>query len=202
MPQTLAIELEPFDSSDLGDDADHVREGLHVRHHGCDAAPGQSAMADLTALRRAHKARLANAIRREVVVKHERIAALAVERVDDLRVAAGAERRHDERLRFAAREQRRAMRSRQHADLDADRPHGARVAAVDARLARDDTAANDLALDVVELVLDLTGAPSARLGRDLGDALLLDLADLRVTRLLLGDAIGFSQLRLQTSRRP
>ena len=128
-------------------------------------------------------------------MKHERIAPLAVERIDDLRVAAGAERGHDDRLGFAAREHSRAVRSRQHADLNADRPYRARVAAVDARLARDDAAANDLALDVVELVLDLTGTPSARLGRDLGDALLLDLADLRVTRLLLSNTIGFSQLR-------
>src|SRR4029079_6566239 len=170
---------------DLGNDADHVRIGLHVWHHGGDAAPRQSAVADLTTFRRAHKACLTNAIRREVIVKHEGIAPLAVERIDDLRVTARAERRHHERLRFTTREHGRAVRPRQNADLDAYRQTDAWVAAVDTRLARDDTAANDLALYVMELALDLTGAPAARLGRDLGDALLLDLADLRVTGLLL-----------------
>ena len=47
----------------------------------------------------------------------KRLAVLALERVDDLRVAAGAERRDHQRLRLAAREQRRAVGTRQHADL-------------------------------------------------------------------------------------
>ena len=36
---------------DLGDHPDDVRIGLHVRHHGLDAAPRQPAMADFTPLR-------------------------------------------------------------------------------------------------------------------------------------------------------
>ncbi len=65
-------------------------------------------------------------------MKHEIFPILAFERVDDLLVLAGAERRHRECLRLAAGEQRRAMRARQDADLGRDRPHRAGVAAVDA----------------------------------------------------------------------
>ena len=74
-------------------------------------------MADLAPAGRAHAARFAGRIGREVVVQHEMLAVLAFERVDDLLVLAGAERGDDERLGLAAGEQRRAVRARQHADL-------------------------------------------------------------------------------------
>ena len=45
------------------------------------------------------------------------LAVLAGERVDALRIAVGAERRGDERLRLAAREQRRAVNARQQAGV-------------------------------------------------------------------------------------
>ena len=77
-------------------------------------------------------------------------AELAFERIDDLLVLAGAERRHAERLRLAAGEQRRAMRTRQHADLNRDLAYGLGVAAVDARLAVEDGAANDVLLETLE----------------------------------------------------
>ena len=69
-------------------------------------------------------------------MQHERLFALALQRVDDLRVAAGAERRRDQRLGLAAGEQRRAVGARQHAGAHDDVAHGAGVAAVDARLRR------------------------------------------------------------------
>ena len=112
-------------------------------------------MADLAALGRTHEARLAHRERREVVVQHERLAALAGERVDDLRVAAGAERGRDERLGLAAREDRRSVGARQRADFDADRADRLEVAAVDARLAGEDHVANQPVLEVVQLGRDL-----------------------------------------------
>ena len=121
-------------------------------------------MADLAALGRADAAGLAGGVRRHVVVEHEAVAVLAHQRVDDLLVARGAERGHDERLRLAAREQRRAVRARQHAGADRDRAHGARVAAVDARLAGEDLVADDLRLEVEQHV---AGMP-AHVGRRIG----------------------------------
>ena len=71
-----------------------------------------------------------------------------------------------------------------------------RVAAVDARLAGDDAAAHDVLLDVVERGLRPASASSCRLRRPFaGDALLLELADLGVAGLLLGDAVGLGDLR-------
>ncbi len=81
-------------------------------------------------------------------MEHERLAAFAFERVDDLRVAAGAERGDHQRLSLAAREQRRAMGTRQHAHLHGDRAHGGRIAAVDARLTIEDALADDVALEL------------------------------------------------------
>ena len=81
-------------------------------------------------------------------MEHERLAAFAFERVDDLRVAAGAERGGHQRLGLAAREQRRTVGTRQHAHLHGDRTNRRRIAAVDARLAVQDALANDVALEL------------------------------------------------------
>ena len=112
-------------------------------------------MADLAALGRAHHAGLAHGERREVVMQHEGLAALALEAIDDLRIAGGAERRHDERLRLTAGEERGAVGARQHAHLHGDRPDRPGVAAVDARLAVQDPLAHDVALELEEDAVDL-----------------------------------------------
>ena len=93
VPQTLAIELEPFDSRIS--ETTRMTYGKVVMSGitAADAATSQVAVADFAALRRAHHAGLADAERREVVMEHERLFALAGQRIDDLRVAAGAERR-------------------------------------------------------------------------------------------------------------
>src|SRR6185503_9815507 len=83
----------------------------------------------------------------------ERLFALALDGVDDLRVTAGAERGDHDRLGLAAGEQRRAVGTRQHADLDGDVAHGLGVAAVDAGLALDDAATDDLLLEIAERAL-------------------------------------------------
>ena len=83
-------------------------------------------------------------------MQHEVLAELAGERVDDLFVLAGAERGDDQRLCFAAREQRAAVRARQQPHLHGDRPDGARVAAVDALSLGEDPPAHDIFLDVLE----------------------------------------------------
>jgi len=57
---------------------------------GANAAAREIAVADFAALRRTHHACLTDAERREVVVQHERLFALARERIDELRVTAGA----------------------------------------------------------------------------------------------------------------
>ena len=81
-------------------------------------------------------------------MQHEAIAILALQRVDDLLVAAGAQRGNDQRLGFATGKQRRAMGARQHAGANGDRAHGAGIAAIDARLAVENLAAHDLGFQI------------------------------------------------------
>ena len=104
-PHTEAIDEEPFDSVISGHHADRVAELLLRRQQADQRALGEAAVADLAALRRSHAAGLAGGVRRHVVVDHEALAVLARERVDDLLVAAGAERHGDQRLGLAAGEQ-------------------------------------------------------------------------------------------------
>ncbi len=125
-------------------------------------------------------------------MQHEVLAVLAVERVDDLLVLAGAERGGRQRLRLAAGEQRRAVGARQHAHLGADRPHRLGVAAVDAATGLQDRAAHDLRFQLLE-----DAGRDRRLGRNVGDdgqRLLLHGADLLVARLL--DRLGVGRLQL------
>ena len=187
---------------DVRHHANHVRIGFHVGHDGLDAAPSEPAVADFAALRRADKSGLANAIRREIVVQHERIAPLAFERVDDLRVAAGAERGDDERLRLASGEDCRSVSPGQNAHLHVDLANRFGVAAVDAGLTGDDPAANDLALRRRGTRPRLARPSTCRLRTHVGGhALLLELADLRVADLLLRDAVGVGELRDELARR-
>ena len=149
-PQTVAIEDEPFELGDLGDDADRVGELVRRRQHRVDRPPGELAVADLAPAGRAHAAGLADRIGREIVVQQEGLLVGALERVDVLLVLAGAERRDRQRLRLAAGEQRRAVGARQDAGLGDDRAHRLDVAAVDARAGVEDVPAHDLRLGVLE----------------------------------------------------
>src|SRR6185437_8838044 len=183
---------------DLGHDANDIRESLHIRHHGFDATSREVAVADLAPLGRSHHAGLAYRERREVVMQHERLAPLALERVDDLRVAGCAERRDDQSLCLTAGEQRRAMRARQHSDLDRDWTDRLGIAAIDARLAVENALANDVALELEESRVDIVGRElggvPARQGRR---GLRLDFRDARVTLLLLGDGVRLRERRLR-----
>src|SRR5262249_4994534 len=138
---------------DLGYHSDRITELFLRRQQAHQRALGEAAMADLAALGGSHAAGLAGRVGRHVVVHHAALAVPPRQRVDDLLVAPGPERDGDEGLRLSPREQGRAMRARQHADADRNGPHGARVAAVDARLAVEDLPAHDLRLEVEEDVL-------------------------------------------------
>ena len=132
VPQTVAIDDEPFELGDLRHDADGVGELILGRQHRTDRAPGELAVADFASARRADAAGFADRKRREVVVQQEGFLVGALQRVDELLVFAGAERGDDDGLRLAAGEQRRTVRARQEAGFDNDRPYGHEIAAVDA----------------------------------------------------------------------
>ncbi len=151
-------------------------------------------MADFAAFRRADKARLTDAIRREVVVQHERLFALTLDRVDDLRIAAGAERGGHNRLRLTAGEKCRTVSTRQNAHLYIDRAHGTLITAVDARLAADHPLANDGLLKLRQRALDLFGRPARVIAtrQRLGCGR-LGLANGGLAILLVRNAVGVRQ---------
>ena len=112
-------------------------------------------MTDLTTLGRTETAGLTGRERREVVVKHEAVTVFTGKRIDDLFITPRTQRGDDDCLGFPAREQRRAVRSRQHPDTNVDWSNGARIATVYAWLAIEDTTANNPRFDVEKDVLEI-----------------------------------------------
>ena len=162
-PQTVAIDDEPFDSSTSETMRIVYGNSPSSGSTGEQRALGERAVADLAPARAAQELRLAGAEGREVVVQHELLVVLADQRVDLLLVRRRAERGDDQRLRLAAREERRAVRARQHPDLAGDRPDVGEAAAVDATAARATIGlADDLLLELVDQVADLLRASRDR----------------------------------------
>ena len=135
--------------------ADGVGKFFFAGQAGHQGALGQTAVADFAALGRAHAAHFAGGKGRHVVVEQEAVFKLAGQRVDALCVALSAQGGNHQRLRFATRKQRRAVGARQHAAADFNGAHGARVAAVDARLARQNLRTHDARFDVEQHVVHL-----------------------------------------------
>ncbi len=195
VPHTVAIEDEPFELGYLGDDADRVGELVMPRHDRMHRAPGELAVADLAAPGAAHAPRLTDGEWREVVVEHEALFAGAFERVDELLVLARTQGRDDERLRLAAREQRRAVRARKDVHLRQDGANGLQVAPVDALARLDDVVANDVALQCLERAGEQNLLAGITLGHlDLGQHLLLGRGDQILTLLLLLGGEGCAQI--------
>src|SRR5205823_548411 len=110
-------------------------------------------LADLASTGPAHHADLADRVRREVVVMHVALGVDGRERVDDLLVAARAERRDREDLRLPPREDGGTVRARQDPDLDRELADVRGAAAIRPEvLFRDGLA--ELVLE--ELLIDLT----------------------------------------------
>ena len=154
-PQTVAIEDEPFELGDLGDDPDRIGKLRRRGQHRTDGAPGKLAMPDFAASGRAHAAGLADRIGREIVMQKEALLVGALQTIDELLVLAGAKRRDDQRLRLAAGEQRRTMGARQHADFRDDRTDRLDIAAVDANAGVENVPADNLGLQIVKDFGDL-----------------------------------------------
>jgi hypothetical protein len=137
-------------------------------------------------------------------MQHERFFALAGQAIDDLRIASRSQRRDDQRLRFTAGEQRRAVGSRQYAGADVDGAHGLGIAAVDARLAVQNLLAHEPIFEVGEFRAHLFRRELRGVALGQGfDCSGLDLLDLGVALLLLRERVrcGDVGLRERTDRR-
>src|SRR5690606_22980443 len=182
---------------DFRNHADCVREIFRLRQHRLQRATRQTAVTDFATTNTTHATGLTNRVRREVVVQHEMILALAFEGVDGLRVTRSTERGHADRLRFTAGEQRRTVRFRQYADFDADTAHGFVVAAVDTRLLIQDAVANDARLQILEQVFDFVSTELGTFASELGDGLIFQFTDTVVAHVFFSDAIGFAERILE-----
>ena len=108
---------------------------------------------------------------------HETLGVDGRQRVDDLLVAGRPERRDREHLRLPAGEETGAVRPRQHADLDRDRPDARRVAAVRPQLLLGHRAPELLLEDRFERRGDLLRKDEAALLDELRDRLGLELVE-------------------------
>ena len=109
-------------------------------------------MADFAPARAAQESDFADAEGREIIVKHEALEGFAFQHIQPLLVLAGAERGRHQSLRLAAREQRRAVRAGQQADLHADGTHLVEGAPVGPLMLVDDVVAEQFLLEGVEKV--------------------------------------------------
>ena len=135
---------------DLGHDPDGIGKLIQVRHNRHQGALGQPAVADLAPFGRACTARFTHAIRREVVMQHERVLALSFNGINDLCIPVCAQGSRHQRLGLTTGKQGRAVRPGQHAHFHADIPYRRRIPAVDTRFAGDDCAPDDTAFQLLK----------------------------------------------------
>ncbi len=175
------------------DHAYHVRELGGARHHGSNAALGQTAVTDFTTLRATHHAGLTDTVWREVVVQHEAIGTVAGQLVDVLGITLGPQSGDHDGLSFTTGEQGRTVGTGQYAGTYAQGADHFRIATIDTRLTTYYATTNDAAFQAVELFADLLGIFFHAGSDNLLNHTTLDGRDGFVTNCLLGDAVGFTQ---------
>ena len=137
----------------IGHHADGVGEGFGGGQNGLEGAFGKMAVADFAA-GHAHGLHFAHGVGREVIVQHEALAFIALQGIDLLLVAGGAEGGHGEGLGFAAGEEHGAVGAGQDGGLDLDGAHGLGVAGVDAQAFVHHALAHELLFEVFEDLAD------------------------------------------------
>ena len=151
-------------------------------------------MADFAALGAADHAGFTDAVRGEVVLQHEVVLAGAFQGVDELGIAHATQGSGDDRLGFAAGEQRGAVGFLEHAHLAFDRAHRVQGTAVDTRLAGDHRLAHHVLFHLAEQVLHFTGFRRAFFfGGELGHTGVAQLADFLLAGHFVGDGVGVRQ---------
>ena len=123
-------------------------------------------------------------------MQHERVFFLAFQGVQQLCVTGSTQSRDYQGLGFTTGEQRRTVSLRQNADFDVQRTHGAGVATVDTWLAVNDVFANGAVFDFTEGCFDFAGRRLAFFAGQLGNDLVLQLAQACVTVGLDSDGVG------------
>ena len=182
-----AVRLE-----NVGDDAERVGRLLLAGEDGFDGAPCEGAVADLATADAGHTSNFTNGERREVVVQHEVTLLLAFVALHALRVVGGAERRGDQRLGFAAGEERRTVHAGQHAGLDRDLANLVEGAVVGTDAVVEYLLAEDLLAEELVVLAELLRGIGV-IGGELLLQLVLDLLDHGVA-LELGVLLGVERV--------
>src|SRR5450830_180478 len=175
---------------DFRNHTDGVRECSGIRQHGLDRTTGQTTVTDFTTACTAHATTLTDRERREVVVQHEGVFFLAFQGVQQLCITGSTQCCNNQGLGFATGEQGRTVGLGQNTDFDVQRTYGLGVAAVDTWLAVDDVFANGAVFDFAESGFHFAGGRLAFFTGQLGNHLVFQLAQTRVTVGLDGDGVG------------
>ena len=128
---TEAIELEPFDSSDVGDHANRVREDFGLRQHPLNRTLGEGSVTDFPATWSTNRLALTDRVGREVVVEHERFGEFVEQSVRLLLIADGAQNDGTRRLSFATGKHSRTMHAGQNLHLAIDCSQSGRCTTVE-----------------------------------------------------------------------
>ena len=153
-------------------------------------------MTDLAPARSTQHLRLTRAVWREVVVQHERYEVVAHEDLDALLVSTGTQSDRRESLRFASREDSRAMRPWKNAYLAIDGPDVSTTSAIDSNAFFDDLRTNNITLNEMDIVRDFsrTSGHFLIVTNDSLDGLVAHVFNRCVAFLLLRDETDLSQL--------
>ena len=153
-------------------------------------------MTDLATLGRADTPGLADAVGGEVVVQHERLFAFTAQRVDDLGITLGAERRDHQRLSLATREQRRAMGAWQHAGAHGNLTYAVVVTPIDAWLTGQDATTHGGLFELGDGRPDLVLAPLGLATAEGGHGRGAHFAHAVLTVQFVDDAVGLIDVAL------
>ena len=139
----------------LGDEAQAVRELLNARDNGQKSALRKCAVTYLAASGASGGLGLADGVGGEIVVVHIALGILAVDTVENLRVADGAEGGDGQNLSLASGEHTRAVNSVEQVDFSRKRANLIDASAVNALAVVKQPAAYDKLLGLVKAVINL-----------------------------------------------
>ena len=145
----------------IGDDAHCVGERFFIGHDRLDAAFGQSSVTIFATTDPAIRLTFADGVGGEVIVEHEALGIFVEEPFDALFVLGGSKGDGDERLGFAALEDRGTVDARKDVDATFDRTHFFDAATVET-LFREDNIADDAARESVKRDFEVLGSEEIR----------------------------------------
>ena len=133
LPQTLAIEVEPFELTTSETSRIVYGNSSALGNHGKQRPLGEGAVTDVAAAGAAQAPHFTDAEWREVVMVDVALAIFRADRIEPLLLGGRAKRHDGDDLRLTTGEDRRAVGARKVASLDPDRSDLVGAPAIGAR---------------------------------------------------------------------